>query len=71
MTKSLSLVVGALVAFGAFDAGAATNWGTRSGSVATLGGAPAVREQQNVNYEKYQTRTVTRTYEASDGADLY
>lgn len=71
MTKSLSLVVGALVAFGAFDADAATNWGTRSGSVATLGGAPAVREQQNVNYEKYQTRTVTRTYEASDGADLY
>ncbi|MBE6461740.1 MAG: hypothetical protein E7006_02755 [Alphaproteobacteria bacterium] len=71
MKKSLSGIVGILVAFGVFAANADTNWGARSGSVAKLDGAPAVREQQNVNYEKYQTRTLTRTYESTDGGDLY
>ncbi len=71
MKKSLSGIVGILVVFGMFGANANTNWGARSGSVANLGSVPAVRERQNVNYEKYQTRTLTRTYESSDGGDLY
>lgn len=71
MKKSLSGIIGIFVAFGMFGADANTNWGARSGSVANLGSVPAVRERQNVNYEKYQTRTLTRTYESSDGGDLY
>lgn len=71
MKQHLSLVVAALVAFGTFDASAATNWGTRAGSSADLSSAPATRTREKVNYEKYQTRSVTKTYESTDGADLY
>ncbi len=71
MIKSWSLFFGILVALGAGGANADTNWGMRAGSSANLGSVPAVRERQNVNYEKYQTRTLTRTYESSDGDDLY
>ena len=71
MKKSLSLFVGMLVAMGALSADAATNWGTRAGSSADLTGAPATRTRENVNYEKYKTRTLTKTYEAKDAADLY
>lgn len=71
MKKSLSFIIGALVAFGATAGNADTNWGTRSGSYADLSGAPATRTRENVNYEKYQTRTLTRTYETKDAADLY
>jgi len=71
MNKFVSVFVGGLVAFGACGADAATNWGTRAGSVATLDGMPAVRETQPINYQKYQTRTTTRTYESTDGSDLY
>ena len=71
MKKSLSVIVGALAVLGAFDATAATNFGTRAGSSVDLTSAPATRERQKVNYEKYQTRTYTKTYEQSDGGDLY
>ena len=71
MKKSLSLFVGLLVAMGAVSAEAATNWGTRAGSSADLSGAPATRTREKVNYEKYQTRTLTKTYEAQDAGDLY
>ncbi|MBE6457369.1 MAG: hypothetical protein E7011_00970 [Alphaproteobacteria bacterium] len=71
MKKIGSLFVGALVAMGAVNADAATNWGTRAGSSADLTGAPATRTRENVNYEKYKTRTLTKTYEAKDAADLY
>ncbi len=71
MKKSLSLFVGLLVAMGAVSAEAATNWGTRAGSSADLSGAPATRTREKVNYEKYQTRTLTKTYEAKDAGDLY
>lgn len=71
MKRSLSLFVGALVAFGAVSADAATNSGTRAASSANLSSAPAVRTRENVNYEKYQTRTLTKTYESSDADDLY
>ena len=40
-------------------------------SSADLSGAPAVRARGNVNYEKYETRSTTRTYDVKDGADLY
>ena len=71
MKKSLSFIVGALVAFGATAVNADTNWGARAGSSADLSSAPATRTRQNVNYEKYQTRTLTKTYESKDAGDLY
>ena len=71
MKKSLSVFVGLLVALGAVSADAATNWGTRAGSSADLSGAPATRTREKINYEKYQTRTLTKTYESKDAGDLY
>jgi hypothetical protein len=71
MKKSLSVIVGLLVTLGAVGADAATNWGTRAGSSADLSGAPATRTREKVNYEKYQTRTLTKTYESKDAGDLY
>ena len=71
MKKPIVFLAGALAVFGGVDAMAATNWGTQAGSVADLSSAPATRERQNVNYEKYQTRTTTRTYEQKDAGDLY
>ena len=71
MKKSLSVFVGLLVALGAVSADAATNWGTRAGSSADLSSAPATRTREKINYEKYQTRTLTKTYESKDAGDLY
>lgn len=71
MKKSLSIFVGLLVALGAISADAATNWGTRAGSSADLSSAPATRTREKINYEKYQTRTLTKTYESKDAGDLY
>ena len=71
MKKSLSVFVGLLVALGAVSADAATNWGARAGSSADLSSAPATRTREKINYEKYQTRTLTKTYESKDAGDLY
>ena len=57
--------------FGMAPVWAATNVGMRAASSADLSGAPAVRARGNVNYEKYETRSTTRTYDVKDGADLY
>ncbi|MDW2959039.1 MAG: hypothetical protein R8M37_04535 [Alphaproteobacteria bacterium] len=69
MMKKLSLF--AVLAVVVLPAVADTNWGTRAGSSADLSSAPATRTRQNVNYEKYQTRTLTKTYESKDAGDLY
>ena len=71
MKKPIVILAGALAVLAGTNAMAETNWGTRSGSVANLSDAPATRERQNINYEKYQTRTTTRTYEQKDAGDLY
>ena len=71
MNKVLSCFALLVATLGIGTAGAATNWGTRAGSSADLTGAPATRTRENVNYQKYQTRTTTRTYKQSDGGDLY
>ncbi len=71
MKKSLSVIVSLMVALGAVGADAATNWGARAGSSADLSGVPATRARQKVNYEKYQTRTLTKTLESKDAGDLY
>ncbi len=71
MKKLGSVFVGLLTALAVVNADAATNWGTRAGSSADLSGAPATRTRENVNYEKYQTRTLTKTYESKDAGDLY
>ena len=52
-----------LAAFVAMPAFGETNWGAQAGSTADLTGAPAVRSNPtNVNYQKYETRSTTRTY---------
>lgn len=73
MKKQLSLFVLALAMVGVSPAVAYTNHGTRAGSSADLTGAPAERVRENVNYEKYKTRTYTKTYEQKDSSasDLY
>ena len=61
------LSVFALLAFvGAMPAFAATNSGMGGASAANLDTTtPAVRTNPNVNYQKYETRTTTRTYNAT------
>ena len=63
------LSVFAVTAILAAPAVAETNWGAQAGSTANLTGAPAVRsDNQNVNYEKYETRSTTRSYSTNSGA---
>lgn len=71
MIKHLSLFAAVAVLFGATPVMAATNSGTRAASSADLTGAPAVRERTQVNYEKYSTRTSTKTYDQADAANIY
>ncbi len=65
-TVSIFVLAAAVVAMPAVGA---TNWGTQAGSTADLSGAPAVRSNpSNVNYQKYETRSTTRTYSSDAGA---
>ncbi len=70
MKKQLSLFVMAAV-LAVTPAVAETNFGTRAGSSADLTGAPGTRTRSNVNYEKYETRTLSRTYDAQDAKNMY
>lgn len=68
MKKHFSLFM-LMAAFVAMPAVAETNWGMQAGSTADLTGAPAVRSNpSNVNYQKYETRSTTRTYSTDAGA---
>ena len=71
MKKQLSWLGMFAVLIGVTPAVAATNFGTRAASSADLTGAPAVRERTQVNYEKYTTRTSTRTYDEADAKNIY
>lgn len=72
MKKTLSLMAGMFALLGVTPAVADTNFGPRSGSVADLTGGPAVRTRANVDYEKYETRSTTRTYNSNDNvSNLY
>ncbi len=71
MKKHLSLLTAFVVLFGVSPVLAATNYGTRAASSADLTGAPAVRERTQVNYEKYTTRSTTRTYDEADAKNIY
>lgn len=71
MKKTLPLLLGALAIFNTGTSFASTNIGTRAGTTADLSGAPATREQTNVNYKKYTTRTTTKTYETKNDGDMY
>lgn len=70
MKTNVSLV-GLFAAFLAMPAVAATNFGTRAGSSVDLSGVPAVRERTQINYEKYETRTSTKTFDAADAKNIY
>lgn len=71
MKKQMSFVFGAIAMLGMSSAMAATNIGARAASSADLTGGPATRDTANVNYEKYQTRTTTRTYDVVEDSNLY
>lgn len=71
MKKQMSLFIWAAAVFGMAPVWAATNSGMRAASSADLSGAPAVRARENINYEKYQTRSTTTTYRSRDAGDLY
>ena len=71
MKKQMSLFIWAVTMLGMSPVLAATNFGARAASSADLTGGPAVRERTSVDYEKYQTRTSTRTYDVKDGKNLY
>lgn len=71
MKKQMSLFVWAVAIFGMSPVWAATNSGMRAASSADLTGAPGVRSRENVNYEKYETRSSTKTYDAKDSKNLY
>ena len=71
MKKQMSLFIWAVAVFGMSPVWAATNSGMRAASSADLTGGPATRTRQNVNYQKYETRTSTRTYDMKDAGDLY
>ena len=71
MKQHLSLFALVAAVLGSVPAVAATNSGVYGASSADLAGVPATRTRENVNYQKYQTRTTTRTYKQSDGGDLY
>lgn len=71
MKYQMSLFAVAAALISAVPAMADTNSGTRAASSADLTGMPAVRERTNVNYEKYETRTSTRTYDAADAKNIY
>lgn len=71
MKKQMSLFIWAAAVFGMSPVLAANNIGARAASSADLSGAPAVRSRENVNYEKYQTRSTTTTYRTRDAGDLY
>lgn len=67
---SLFILVWAFVGFS--SAFAATNFGTRAASSADLTSSPSVRTRTNVNYEKYETKTSTKTYDVKDNnTNLY
>ena len=66
MTKCLSLFVLATMFCGVVPAMAANG-----SSVADLTSGPAVRVKNNINYQKYQTRSSMRTYSSNDAGDLY
>lgn len=71
MKKHVSLFMLGVALFGISPVWAATNSGTRAGSSADLTGQPAVRERTQVNYEKYETRTSTKTYDQKDAKNIY
>ena len=67
MKKNFSVIM-LMTALFAIPALGATNWGSQAGSTADLTGAPAVRSNpSNVNYQKYETRSTTRTYSNAGG----
>lgn len=63
MKNKLSLVIGAMAVMAATPVIAASTVDLTSG--------PGVRTQTNVNYQKYQTRTSTKNYDAQDSKNLY
>lgn len=71
MKKHLSLFAVVAVLFGVNPVLAETNSGARAASSADLTSGPAVRERTQVNYEKYTTRSTTKTYDQADAKNLY
>lgn len=72
MTNKMSLFVAVVAVLGVTPVWSATNTGMRGASSADLTGGPAARQKpSNVNYEKYETRSSTKTYTQKDGNNIY
>lgn len=67
----MSLFIWAVAVFGMSNVWAATNTGFSGASSADLTGEPGVRTLTNVNYEKYETRSTSKTYAVKDNNDIY
>lgn len=71
MKMQISVLVCAITLFGMSPVFGATNFGARAASSVDLSGQPAVRERTQVNYQKYETRTSTKTYDEKDAKNIY
>ncbi len=71
MKKQMSLFVWAVAVFGMAPVFAATNSGMSGASSADLTGMPGTRARTSVNYEKYETRSSTKTYATKDNKGIY
>lgn len=67
----MSLFVWAVAIFGMSNVWAATNTGFSGASTADLIGSPETRTKTSVNYEKYETRSTSKTYAVKDNNDIY
>lgn len=71
MKKQMSLFIWAVAMLGMSPVLAATNTGARAASSVDFSNQPASRARTNVNYQKYQTRTTTRTYDTNAAKNTY
>ncbi len=71
MKKQLSLLMLAAAIGATAPAVAATNSGVGAASTADFSNRPAVRARENVNYNKYETKTTTTTYRTNNGRNTY
>ena len=70
MKKQLSLFVWAVAVFGMAPVWAATNSTTYSSSSAGVVTSPTTRTRAAVNYEKYETRSTSKTYTVKDDKNV-
>lgn len=71
MKKQMSLFVWAVAVFGMASVLNSANAFVDGSSTADLSSAPGARVQTRVNYEKYETRSTSKTYAVKDNNNIY